>query len=306
MLNTCAFFKQPVQAVGEDVVSNVRVLLGNVNLRSDEPQLPIPGMEGDEDTPPKEGEEETPPKEEEGEEEAKAEEGEEQAKSEEEESPTPEAGEEAPREPSAEDIERALQSPQGQQRILDHVKQMAAEAQSKQEAQETLKRASELLQKGDYEGLGKEYEGLLKAHAETVAQQKERTDKETFAVDYFYRRFLPGIAQHAGHREVLQAMTEEERREIHPDNPKFVGKSDEEYVAAYLKGIEAKRVSLSIEAEAKKLFEEWKKAQANEAVGANVSAGAGTTPGASPTKSLPNDARTLISGFFENPSEDED
>ena len=205
-----------------------------------------------------------------------------------------EGKETAPRPMTEADVDAALQTPRGQQIVLATLRQMASKAQSAAEAKETLDRAKRLIADEDYEGLGKEYVKLLSRHEEVVAEQEAERKAADQAVEFFYRKVLPTLAEQGDHQKVLQAMTKEERWDIHPDNPRFVGASDEQYIATYLDAIAQRRMGLNVEAEATKKFNEWKTAEANKQVGDTVRGGSVSTPPGKPGTATPNDARSLI------------
>jgi len=218
---------------------------------------------------------------------------------EEEAEPKAEEGEEgketAPHSLTDAEVESALQTPRGQQIILDQLRQMAQEAQSAAEAKETLGRAKQLIADQDYEGLGKEYAKLVARHDEASAQQAQEKEVADRAVEYLYRNVIPTIAEEGDFKKVLSAMTKEERWDIHPDNPRFAGVSDAQYLATYLNVISQKRVSVDVESKAQDLFNEWKTAEENKRLG-NIVGGSGSvnTPAGKPGESTSGDARSLI------------
>lgn len=206
-----------------------------------------------------------------------------------------EGKETAPRPLTSAGLEAALQTPEGQRVLMARLNQFAREAQTVAEAKETLERARALVANKDFEGLGKEYVRLLAKHEKAVEEKRQQDETASKAVEFFYQNVLPTIAEKSDHKKVLAAMSQEERWAIHPDNPKFAGVSEAEYVAAYLDGINTKKGAVSVEDRAKKLFNEWKTAEQNKQTG-NIVRGGSTvnTPAAKPGEATSNDHRALI------------
>ena len=209
-----------------------------------------------------------------------------------------------PAEPTPEDVQRALQTPQGQQYLLESYRALTAQVKSEAEARAEQAELEGLIAKaeesGDYADIGKK---LTTRHREAARTTEARASVQGEVVAAFSNTVLPALMNDPEVREVLSKMTPEEKKAIDPNNPRFNAPDDFQWYAGYLpvfrSVIQNKAVELAVDAKAEAKFEALKQARANELTGQNAATGTPNLPAATPGSTPQGTASQLLAKGFE-------